>query len=68
MRPDDTPEGNRLDVLTTLVEAYEETHYKIPKPNPIDAILYYIITLKVVDCLEKIRNHVLAAALGFQKF
>lgn len=35
-------EGDRLDVLTTLVEAYEEKHYKIPKPDPIDAILYYI--------------------------
>ncbi len=37
-----TPEGDRLDVLTTLVEAYEEIHYNIPKPNPIDAIFYYI--------------------------
>ncbi len=38
----DTLEGDRLDVLTTLVEAYEDIHYKIPKPNPIDAIFYYI--------------------------
>ena len=35
----DTPEGDRLEVLTTLVEAYEEKHYSIPMPDPIEAIL-----------------------------
>ena len=38
----DTPEGDRLDVLTTLVEAYEEKHYSIPMPDPIEAILYHM--------------------------
>jgi HTH-type transcriptional regulator/antitoxin HigA len=38
----DTPEGDRLEVLTTLVEAYEDKHYSIPLPDPIDAILYYL--------------------------
>jgi HTH-type transcriptional regulator / antitoxin HigA len=38
----DTPEGDRLEVLTTLVEAYEEKHYNIPMPDPIEAILYHI--------------------------
>ncbi len=37
-----TQEGDRLDVLTTLVEAYEEKHFRIPLPDPIEAILYYI--------------------------
>lgn len=37
-----TPEGDRLDVLTTLVEVYEEKHYSIPKPDPIEAIFYYL--------------------------
>ena len=37
-----TREGDRLDVLTTLVEAYEEKHFHIPLPDPIEAILYYI--------------------------
>jgi len=37
----DTPEGDRLDVLTTLVEAYEEQRYPIPAPDPIDAIQYF---------------------------
>lgn len=37
-----TPEGDRLEVLTTLVEAYEEQHYGIPLPGPIEAILYHM--------------------------
>ena len=37
-----TPEGDRLEVLTTLVEAYEENHYAIPLPDPIEAIQYYM--------------------------
>lgn len=37
-----TPEGDRLEVLTTLVEAYEEKHYPIPLPDPIEAIYYYL--------------------------
>src|SRR5712691_2511898 len=37
-----TPEGDRLDVLATLVEAYEEQHYSIPAPDPIEAIKYYM--------------------------
>jgi HTH-type transcriptional regulator/antitoxin HigA len=35
-------EENRLDVLATLVEAYEAKHYPIPKPHPIAAIEYYL--------------------------
>ena len=37
-----TPEGDRLEVLTTLVEAYEDAHYSIPSPDPIEAIRYYM--------------------------
>ncbi len=37
-----TPAGDRLDVLTTLVEAYEAQHYSIPAPDPIDAIMYHM--------------------------
>ena len=33
-----TAEGDRLDVLVTLVEAYEEKHWPIDPPDPIDAI------------------------------
>lgn len=37
-----TPEGDRLEILTTLVEAYEEAYYPIPTPDPIEAIRYYM--------------------------
>ncbi len=37
-----TPEGDRLDVLATLVEAYEERYHHIPSPDPIEAILYHL--------------------------
>ena len=36
----DTQEGDRLDVLTTLVEAWEEKHHPIEDPDPIEAILH----------------------------
>lgn len=35
-----TPEGDRLDVLASLVEAYEARHYPIEAPDPIAAILF----------------------------
>lgn len=38
----ETPEDDLLDVLSTLVEAYEEQHYPILPPDPIDAILYHL--------------------------
>ena len=34
----DTPDGDRLDVLATLVEAWEEKHVPIEEPDPIEAI------------------------------
>jgi len=37
-----TVEGDRLEVLATLVEAYEERHYPMPPPDPIEAILYHL--------------------------
>lgn len=35
---DGTPEADRLDVLATLVEAYEDEHWPIDPPDPIAAI------------------------------
>ncbi len=35
-----TPEGDRLDVLATLVEAYEARHFPMELPSPIDAIKF----------------------------
>ena len=37
-----TPEGDRLDVLTTLVAAYEDQHHPIEAPDPVEAITYYM--------------------------
>lgn len=37
-----SPDGDKLDILATLVEAYEEEHYPIPPPDPIEAILHYM--------------------------
>ena len=36
----DTPEGERLDVLVTLVEAYESKHYPLDLPDPVEAIRF----------------------------
>jgi HTH-type transcriptional regulator/antitoxin HigA len=38
----DTPEGDRLEVLTTLVEVYERKHHPIPPPDPIEALKYHL--------------------------
>ncbi len=37
-----SPEFDKLEVLSTLVEAYEEKHYSIPLPDPIEAIEYHM--------------------------
>ena len=38
-RPD-SPEGEKLDVLTTLVEAYERKHYPLEIPDAVAAIKF----------------------------
>ena len=35
-----TPEGDRLDVLATLIDAYEAQHYPMDPPDPIEAIKF----------------------------
>jgi HTH-type transcriptional regulator / antitoxin HigA len=35
-----TPEGDRLDILATLVEAYENRNFPMDLPSPIDAIKF----------------------------
>jgi HTH-type transcriptional regulator/antitoxin HigA len=37
-----TIEADRLEILTALVETYENQHYSIPLPDPVEAILYFI--------------------------
>jgi HTH-type transcriptional regulator/antitoxin HigA len=36
----DTPQGERLDVLATLVEAYERKHFPMDLPDPVEAIRF----------------------------
>ena len=35
-----TPAGDRLDVLVTLVQAYEAKHYPLDFPDPVEAIKF----------------------------
>jgi HTH-type transcriptional regulator / antitoxin HigA len=36
----DTPEGDRLDILATLVQAYERKNFPIDLPDPVEAIKF----------------------------
>jgi HTH-type transcriptional regulator/antitoxin HigA len=38
--PPATPEGDELEVLVTLAEAYERQHYPIDLPDPVEAIKF----------------------------
>ena len=53
-----TPEFDELDILTTLVSAYEEKHYPIDLPHPIDAIKFRMeqAGLKQKDLIPYIGN------------
>ena len=35
-----TPEGDRLDILATLIDVYENEHYPMDPPDPIEAIRF----------------------------
>ena len=35
-----TPEGDRLDILATLIDVYENEHYPVDPPDPIAAIKF----------------------------
>lgn len=35
-----TNEADELDILVTLIEKYEQIHYPIPEPHPIEAIKF----------------------------
>ena len=36
----ESPEGERLDVLVTLVEAYERQHFPLDLPDPVEAVKF----------------------------
>ncbi|WP_018694291.1 helix-turn-helix domain-containing protein [Algicola sagamiensis] len=38
--PYDTPEGKKLDVIVTLIEAYEAKHFPMDLPDPVEVIKF----------------------------
>jgi len=36
----DSPGGEKLDVMATLIEAYESRHYPLDLPDPVEAIKF----------------------------
>lgn len=38
--PIDSPEGDEAEILSILIEKYEDEHYPIGPPDPIEAIKY----------------------------
>jgi HTH-type transcriptional regulator/antitoxin HigA len=40
MAAPDTPEGEKLDVMVTLIEAYEAKHFPMDLPDPVEAIKF----------------------------
>ena len=58
----DTPEGDRLDVLTTLIEAYERTHFPMNLPDAVEAIKFRMeqadLTMKDLESVIGRRNRV----------
>ncbi len=45
----DTPEGDELEVLAILTEAYEKKHHSIEAPDPIDAIKFRMDQMGLKD-------------------
>ncbi len=56
-----TPEGDRLEILATLVDAYESQHYPMDPLDPIEAIRFRIqqgLTRKDLAVLRGTRTRV----------
>ena len=58
----ESPEGERLDVLVTLVEAYERQHFPLDLPDPVAAIRFVMeqrgLTVKDLEPLIGPSNRV----------
>lgn len=57
-----TPEGDRLDVLATLIDAYEARHHPMDPPDPVEAIRFRMeqqgLTRKDLEPMIGPRNRV----------
>ncbi len=62
MSEPDTTDGEKLDVLTTLVEAYEANNYPMELPDPVEAIKFEMermgLTAKDLEPMIGRRNRV----------
>jgi HTH-type transcriptional regulator/antitoxin HigA len=58
----ESPEGERLDVLVTLVEAYERQHFPMDLPDPVEALKFVMdqrgLTVKDLEPLIGHSNRV----------
>ena len=45
----DTPQGDELDILVTLIEKYEAQHHPVDTPNPIEAIRFRMDQIGLKD-------------------
>ena len=53
-----TPEADEAEVLAILIHAYEEEHYPIPPPHPVEAIRFRLEQMgKNEEELDKILGH-----------
>ncbi len=62
--PEGTKNGEKLDILLVLVEAYEAKHYPIAPPDPIEAIKFRMeqqgLTKKDLDPLRNVHELIYA--------
>ena len=62
MAEPDTVEGEKLDILVTLVEAYEAKHFPMDLPDPVEAIKFEMerkgLTVKDLEPMIGKSNHV----------
>lgn len=60
-----TPEGEKLQVALLLIKQYEDEHFPVPTPNPIDAIKIKMLELglKNKDLVGKVGSKGYVSAL-----
>lgn len=48
--PIDSPEGDEAEILSILIEKYEDEHYPIGPPDPIEAIKFRMEQMDMKNC------------------
>ena len=57
--PENSPEGDEAELLGILIERYEDEHYPIEAPDPIEAIKFRMEQMNM-------NNHDLAKVIGYK--